>query len=265
MIQRERDYVAALCAARAGLNVETEGGYLLEGRLGLVARREGFGSTSELVRVVRERGEERLVWAVVEAMAPSGTAFFRDPQVFDALARDLMGRPVGGAPLRIWSAACGTGQEVHSLAMLLEERRLDGVELFASDLGERALERAKSGLYGAIEVQRGLSARRLVRHFANSDEAFLLAPGLRRRVRWRRMNLLEVPAGAGAFDVILCRYVLGSLLEPARDRVLGHLSQALRPGGQLVLGLDETAPGFAPVEGRPGVFAPIPMETAAAA
>ena len=265
MIQRERDFVAALCASRAGLNVETEHNYLLESRLGLVARREGYASTSDLVRAVRERGEERLAWAVVEAMAPSATAFFRDPEVFDGLARDLMARPSGGPPLKVWSAACGTGQEVHSLAMLLEERRLDGVELFASDLNERALERAKSGLYSALEVQHGLSARRLVRHFANSDEAFLLAPGLRRRVRWRRMNLLEVPAGVGAFDVILCRYVLGSLLEPARDRVLSHLGQALRPGGRLVLGLGETAPGFMPVEGRPGVFAPSDLIVAAAA
>jgi chemotaxis protein methyltransferase CheR len=264
MTSRERDYIAALCAARAGLSVETELGYLLESRLGLIARREGYGSISDLVRAVRDRGEERLVWSVVEAMAPAQSAFFRDPAVFEALGQHLQARAGAGAPLRVWSAACGTGQEIYSLAMLIEERRIEGVELFASDLSARGLERAQAGAYTALEVQQGLSARRLVRHFANADEAFLISPSLRRQVRWRRMNLIEPPAGAGAFDVILCRYALASMLEPARARVLTHLGQALRPGGQLVLGPQETADGFSPVSGRAGVFeAPAPGAMAA--
>jgi chemotaxis protein methyltransferase CheR len=266
MTPRERDYVAALCASRAGLDVETDRSYAVESRLGLVARREGFASVSELVRAVRDRHEERLVWAVVEAMAPTTSAFFRDPAVFEALADDLAVRASVG-PVRVWSAACGAGEEVYSLAMLLEERGMEGVELFASDLGERRLEKAQAGLYTTLEAQQGLSAQRLVRHFANAEGGFVVDAGLRGRVRWRRVNLLEAPAGVGAFDLILCRYVLGSLTEPARGQVLEHLTQALKPGGRLVLGLREPRPaGFVAVAGRPGVFeASQSAESAAAA
>jgi len=255
MTPRERDYVAGLCASQAGLSVDTDHGYLMEHRLGLVARREGYSSNTELVRALRDRGEERLVRAVVEAMAPAQTAFFREPEVFEALVRDLQAAAARGASLRVWSAGCGTGQEVYSLAMLLEERGVEEVGLFASDLCHRALEKARSGLYSPFEAQQGLSARRLVRHFANADEAFLLDAELRRRVRWRRMNLLEPPAGVGAFDVILCRHVLGTLLPQARERAVANLVTALRPGGRLVLAPADTAvSGLEPIPGLPGGF-----------
>jgi chemotaxis protein methyltransferase CheR len=235
MTPRERDFVAALCASRAGLSIDDERGYLIDARLAPVARREGYASISDLVRSLRDRSESRLVQAVVEAFAPAAPAFFHEPEQLSALAEDLAVRARGGETVRVWSAACGAGQEIYSLAMLLEERRIEGVELFASDLSERRLEKARGGLYSQIEVQEGLSARRLVRHFSNRDEAFLLAARLRERVRWRRMNLIEAPAGVGAFDVILCRGVLGAYLETARPRVVANLVQALRPGGELVL------------------------------
>jgi chemotaxis protein methyltransferase CheR len=166
--------------------------------------------------------------------------------------------------VRVWVAACGLGQEVYSLAMLLDERRIEGVELFASDLSERRLEKARAGLYGGIEVQQGLSARRLVRHFQNREDAFLLSARLREPVRWRRMNLIEAPAGVGAFDVILCRGVLPAYLETAQPKVLGNLVQALRPGGELVLGAGEMAgAGFVAREDRPGVFSPEGLAAAA--
>lgn len=267
MTPRERDYVAELCAARAGLALDTERPYLLENRLGVVARREGFGSAPELVRALRDRGEERLVWAVVEACAPAHSAFFRDPQVFDALARELQAATDRGAAVRVWSAACGAGQEIYSLAMLLEERGVDGVELFASDLSARQLEKAQAGLYTQFEVQQGLSARRLVRHFGNSDDGFLLDAELRRQVRWRRINLIDPPEGVGAFDLILCRYALGGLLAPARERAAAHLARALRPGGRLVFGAGEAPPagsGLVPVVGVTGVFeAPAGVRAAA--
>ena len=256
MTPKERDYIASLCASLAGLSVETERPYLLETPLGVLARREGYGSISELVRAVRDRGEQRLVWAVAETLAPAQTAFFRDPTVFAGVA-DGLEAAAGRGSVRVWSAACGPGQEIYSIAMLLEERGVEGVELFASDLSERHLEQARRGLYSHFEVQQGLSARRLVRHFANSDDAFLIDPEIRRAVKWRRHNLLDIPSGVGTFDVILCRYLLGSLMAPAREKVLANLATALRPGGRLVLGLREALPDgvdLVPVTGAPGVF-----------
>lgn len=264
MTPRDRDFIAALCASRAGLSVDVDRSYLVESRLGPLARREGYAAISDLVRAVRDRSESRLVQAVVEAFAPAAPAFFHHPQQLSKLADDLAGRARGREPVRVWSAGCGTGQEVYSLAMLLEERRIEGVELFASDLSERRLEKARAGLYGAIEAQQGLSARRLVRHFSNREDAFLLSSRLREQVRWRRMNLIEAPAGIGAFDVILCRGMLPAYLETARPRVLANLVQALRPGGELVLDDGEAAgAGFMPRDGRPGVFTPEGLAQAA--
>ena len=266
MTPKERDYVAGLCASLAGLNIETERGYMLESGLGVVARREGFGSIAELVRTVRDRGDERLVCEVVEALAPAQTAFFRDPDVFAALGAELEAASGRGA-VRVWSAACGTGQEAYSLAMLLEERGIEGVELFASDLSRRAIEKARAGVYNQFEVQQGLSARRLVRHFANVEDDFRLDPEIRRQVKWRRLNLMDAAPALGSFDMILCRHVLASLLEPARERVTACLVAALRPGGRLVLGVRETPPaacGLVSVPGAPGMFE-IPAKVRAAA
>ncbi|MFC3067857.1 CheR family methyltransferase [Phenylobacterium soli] len=257
MTPKERDYIAGLCATHAGLNIDTERAYLIESRMAAVARREGFGSVEELVRAVRDRGEEQVIWTVVEALAPAQTAFFREPAVFEALLRELQEGVELGASLRVWSAACGTGQEIYSLAMLLEERGVEGIELFASDLNGRMIEKGKAGIYNQFEVQQGLSARRLVRHFDNHEEAFIVSADLRRAVRWRRHNLIETPNGMGSFDVILCRNVLGALLPAARDKVLAHLAGALRIGGRLVLGAAETVTpksGLVAVAGEPGVF-----------
>jgi chemotaxis protein methyltransferase CheR len=256
----DRELVAALCAARAGLRVDPDKAYLIESRLAPVARREGFGSLAQFVETVRLRGEARLVWAMVEAMAPPETAFFRDPGVFDALAGDVLPELVRTTqgPVRVWSAACGAGQEVYSLAMLLAERpTLAGrVELFASDLSERSLEKAQAGLYSQFEVQRGLPARKLVRHFEREGDFFALSPRIRQMVRWRRVNLLDDLARMGRFELILCRNVLQSLTGEARERVLEGLTAALAPGGRLVLGLSEAAEAWLdPVAAEAGVYA----------
>ncbi len=197
MTRQDRHAVTALCAERAGLRVDPEKEYLLENRLGPVARREGFGSIPDMLQALRDRGDDRLAWAVVEAMSPSETGFFRDAQsleltIAQALT-DAARRREGGDTLRIWVAACGAGQEVYSVAMLLDEQTPAGVtvDLCASDLSHRRLEKARSGVFSQFEVQRGLPAQRLVRHFEKRDDSFVAAQRLRQMVRWRQVNLLE--------------------------------------------------------------------------
>ena len=259
MTPQDRDFIARLCAVRAGLRVDPEKVYLLENRLSPVARREGFSSVHDLAAAVRHRDDDKLAWKIVEAMSPAETAFFREPEaiarIVDELLPELAMRNAGG-PLRIWAAACGAGQEVYSLAMALEERAPAGVtlELFASDLCERRLEKAQAGVYSQFEVQRGLSARRLVRHFEGCDDNFALSPRVRQMVRWRRVNLLEDLARLGQFDLVVCRNMLGHLEEEARARVLTNLEATLKPAGWLVLGAAEAAPSLAPAAGHPGFF-----------
>jgi len=254
---QDRELIARLCAERAGLKVDPEKAYLLENRLAPVARREGFSSVHDLVVAIRDRDDDRLAWAAVEAMSPAETAFFRDPETFDQIVSEILpdlAMRRQGDTLRLWAASCGTGQEVYSLAMALEEQAPAGVtiEVFASDLCERRLEKAQVGVYSQFEVQRGLSARRLVRHFEGLDEGFALSPRVRQMVRWRRVNLMEDLSRLGQFDVVLCRNLMGYLLEDARARVLGNLERTLKPGGWLVLGAGETAPCLSPIADRPG-------------
>lgn len=256
-----RIYLAALCLARAGLRIDSDKTYLLESRLGPVARREGFPSIEALIEKLRDGDDERLAWATVEAMLLPEAQFFRDRHVFDALLRDVLpalARAAGGRPLRIWSAACGTGQEIYSLAMLLADAAGlgDRIELFASDLSERALERAQAAAFSQFEVQRGLPARLLVRCFEKDGEAFVLSPRLRQMVRWRRVNLLDDLSPLGRFDLVLCRNLVPQLAPEARDQVLGSLTAALAPGGRLVLGVGETAgPGLRAIDPAIGLHA----------
>jgi chemotaxis protein methyltransferase CheR len=254
---QDRALVAHLCADRAGLRVDADKVYLLENRLGPVARREGFGSVHEFIGAMRDRDEERLIWAGVEAMSPAETAFFRDPQAFGCMVAEVLpalARGREGATLRIWVAACGAGQEVYSLAMALEEIAPAGVslEIFASDLCERRLEKAQAGIYSQFEVQRGLSAHRLVRHFEGLEEGFVLSPRIRQMVRWRRANLMEDLSRFGQFDLVVCRHQMSHLLDEARPRVLANLQGVLAPGGWLVLGANETAPALTAAPGHPG-------------
>jgi chemotaxis protein methyltransferase CheR len=120
------------------------------------------------------------------------------------------------------------------------------------------LERAQAGLYSPFEVQRGLSARRLVEHFENRDDGFGVQARLRRRVRWRRVNLAEDALAFGGWDLILCRYVLCALTPQARGACADKLARALKPGGRIVLGVGEAAPeGLQSVRGLACVYEPV--------
>jgi len=252
---RDRDLVADLCARLAGLRVEADKTYLLENRLAPVARREGYGSVHDLVAAVRDRDDKRLAWAVVEAMSPAETAFFRDEAALEAAVGDLCLKSGEGSVLRVWVAGCGTGQEAYSIAMLLHERAaLVGVELFATDLSERRLEVAQVGHYSQFEVQRGLSARRLVRHFESHETGFGLSPHLRRSIRWGRANLLDDLARLGKFDLIVCRRPLSRLLAAARERVIIGLAGALKADGRLMLDGDQVGAHLVAQADRPGVY-----------
>ncbi|MDZ4372758.1 MAG: protein-glutamate O-methyltransferase CheR [Phenylobacterium sp.] len=254
-------FLAALCGSRAGLRLDSDKAYLIESRLGPVARREGYATPEVLIDVLRQGGDERLSWAAVEAMALPEGEFFRDRDVFQRLVDEVIPgliRQRAGRPVRIWSAACGTGQEIYSLAMLLADRPelAKSCELYASDLSERSLEKAQSGLYSQFEVQRGLPSRLLVRHFEKRGESFALSPRIRQMIRWRRVNLMDDLSRLGPFDLVLCRNMLSQLAPPALGPVRAHLRTTLAPGGRLLLGMKEEGQGdLEPVASEMGLYA----------
>jgi chemotaxis protein methyltransferase CheR len=261
----EVDFVGDVCRAGAGLFVDKEKLYLIESRLAPVARREGFGSIREMLITARQRREGKLMWAVVEAMAAGETSFFRDAQVFRRFTAEMMpavAQARGDEPIRIWSAGCASGQEGYSLAFALEDSEqgalLPKVDLLGSDLSERSLEKARSGLYTQFEVQRGLPVRLLVRHFEKHEDHWALNARVRALVRWKRVNLNADFRGLGRFDAIFCRHVLTGMEPEPRARALRQMLECLEPHGYLVLGAQEEPEGAADAftsEGG-GVFRP---------
>jgi chemotaxis protein methyltransferase CheR len=267
---------AALARARAGLKVDPGKTYLLESRLNPLARREGFAGIPEMAAALRSQREEKLIWAVVEALAQGETAFFRDRAPFATFQKELLptlARLRGSEPIRIWSCACASGQEAYSLAMIAEQAESlpagTKVEIYGSDLSERSLEKAQSGLYTQFEVQRGLPIRQLLAHFEKVEDNWRLTPRIRQRVRWRRVNLITDLTVMGRFDVIFCRNVLSGMEPPYRRRVLESLAALLPADGLLMLGANEAAEtittAFRPVTGRPGLYVRNPAHRAAAA
>jgi chemotaxis protein methyltransferase CheR len=259
--------IRAMVHARSGVVIDPEKTYQIETGLAPVARRAGFASLPDLVQAIRAQRDERLLWAATEALTSSETSFFRDRVPFRVFREEILPTLIadrGDKPIRVWCAAAGTGQEPYSLAMILDDEQAKladaRVELFASDISERSLERAQRGLYTQFEVQRGLPIRLLVRHFEKVEEQWSLSPRIRQMVRWRRINLLADLRPLGRFDVIFCRNVIASFDEPTRRRVLDQLANALPADGWLVLGADETLGGASerlrPVAGRRGIYAP---------
>ena len=249
-------FLEELTQARCGYGLRGDKAYFAESRLGGLARREGADSVTALLQ--RLRGDdERLCAAAAEALAVADTAFYRDGATFERLRSDVLpalsGRQ-GEQAVQVWSAGCSTGQEPYSLAMLAEEHspamRLD---IVATDLSERVLEKAQSGLYTQFEVQRGLPIRMLLKHFDKVDEMWAISPRLRASVRWRQLNLIDNRPSRRTFDLILCRNVLSYFTASMREAVFARLLAALAPAGYLVLGAGEAPPAGLMDKGA-GVF-----------
>ena len=257
-------HLQSLLVSRTGFLLGADRAHLAAHRLGPVARREGYSGVDDLMDAVRGEAPAALAWNAMEAVLNPESWFRRDRRPFATFAREVLPaiarvRPEGR--VRVWSAGCASGQEAYSLAMPALESEAN-VEVIATDLSQRSLEKAKSGIYTQFEVQRGLSARQLLNWFDQSEDMWEVKPRLRSAVAFTRANLLDEPPPGGRFDVIFCRYVLGDMAPERRARALDVLEQALADDGCLFLGLDETAgerpDSFRPVPGRPGVFVKAP-------
>lgn len=262
MTAEEMSFLAELVRVRSGLILGADKGYLVESRLGPVARRQELGSVEALIRALMAKPDDTLAWAVTDALTTNETFFFRDKAPFEQFRDEVL--PAlraarAGAPVKIWSAACSTGQEPYSLAMMMQGEGRTRLDICASDLSERCLEKARSGLYTQFEVQRGLPIGQLLKHFEKVDEAWRIRPEIRQQVRWRRFNLLDDMAALGRFDVVFLRNVLIYFDAPTKRRVLESIAGALAEDGWLFLGAAETVTGltdaFKPASDKPGLFA----------
>jgi chemotaxis protein methyltransferase CheR len=237
---------------RIGVSVDIRRQSAIESRLAPVLAEYGLKDLRELATRLRAGADAELADRTIDAMVTCETLFFRDRAPFAAM-RSLMLPKLrearsGSRMLRIWSAACATGQEPYSLAMMLDEqaRNLSGwrVDLIASDISRAALAIATAGCYSQFEVQRGLPTPLLLRHFAKEQDGWRINEHLRASVDFRRVNLTEDFAKLGRFDIILCRNALMYMDVERRCDVLRRLSRQLAPDGYLMLGATETVIGL---------------------
>jgi len=235
--------------SQAGIVLEEGKHYLFESRLAPLVRQLGLGSVNDLCAMLRATSEPDVGRQVVEAMTTNETYFFRDPAHYEAIRSVLLPRLKEERrdvkKLRFWSAASSTGQEAYSLAMmLLQEGLADwNIQILGTDFSSQVLERARSGRYQQIEVNRGLPAALLVKHFRRAGVEWQIDETLRKMVRFESIDLRSSMRSLGPFDLVFCRNVLIYFDAATKRKIMKELHGTLFRGGWLLLGGAETAFG----------------------
>jgi chemotaxis protein methyltransferase CheR len=225
--------------------------YLFDTRLTRLMRNQGMTQLDELVHALKQNKNPTLERSIAEAMTINETSFFRDGRPFELLRTELLPGLIESRrstrSLRFWSAACSTGQEAYSLAMLLLEHfpALAGwnIRIEGTDISTEVVQKAQQGRYHRIEMNRGLPARFIVRYFDHVGEDWSVKPEIRRMCNFRQANLcaprLPFNRATDCFDVIFLRNVMLYFSQETRKTLLAGIHRVLAPDGILFLGSSE--------------------------
>jgi len=237
---------------KSGIVLGNTKSYLIESRLNPIAEKFSYVDIDALERNLISAPRE-VQEAVVDAMTTNESFFFRDNTPFDnfkdAILPELAANArKNGTPIRIWCAAASTGQEPYSLAMVLmaNKRIWAGlkVEIIATDISHRALERAKIGKYTQFEVQRGLPVTMLVDHFVQDGTHWTISDEIKKMIVFKKLNLLDSLFSLGKMDLVFCRNVLIYFDVETKSKVVKSIQTTMNPGAFMVLGGAETLLGI---------------------
>jgi len=242
-------FLAKLMREHTAILLEPGKEYLALSRLDPLVRDLGVHSIGELVDQLRTTSEDsELHERVVDALTTNETTFFRDVSPFESLREtvlpELIERRARTRTLSIWSAGCSTGQEPYSIAMAILEHFPElaswNLSILGTDISPSVLERARRGRYGQLEVNRGLPAHLLVRHFTRAGMEWEIQESIRRMVRFQRRNLITEWRGLPPFDLVFMRNVMIYFDVESKRDVLARMHQQLAANGYLLLGASET-------------------------
>jgi chemotaxis protein methyltransferase CheR len=241
----------------SGIALDASKAYLIETRLSSLAEGNDCRSYSELYYKAKTDPTRKIERKIIDAITTGETLFFRDQAPFEMLrykilpdlidkrkAQTSKNLPV---TLRIWSAACSTGQEIYSIAITLKEILLDAakyhIRLIGTDISDEAISRASYGSFNKFEIERGLPPDKLMKYFLSSGNVYRIRDEIRGMATFQKQNLLEPFNGLGKFDIIFCRNVAIYFTPEDRINLFNKIADVLEPDGYLIIGSTEFLSG----------------------
>ncbi len=220
--------------------------YLVSSRLNALMKENAIASLQALVDTLNRSMGSALRTKVIEAMTTNETLWFRDTYPFQVLSQVIFEdyKQQKKNSIRLWSAACSSGQEPYSISMTTDEysKKNPGfkVDIVATDISQEILNAAKLAKYDALALARGLSEERKRQYFSPLGDQWQVNANIRSRVSFREINLLQSYASLGKFDAIFCRNVLIYFSSESKSDILNRMADALNPRGFLMLGASES-------------------------
>ena len=242
----------------SGIHLNESKAYLIETRLGDIIKECGCSSYKELCSKAKIDSKKTLENRIIDAISTNETLFFRDTGPFEVLQHkilpDLIDKRTEKSsglvpiPIRIWSAACSTGQEVYSIAIVLKELLKDlkkyNVKLLGTDISDSAIGQASYGTYNKFEIERGLSRDKLQKYFIPNGGNWKISDEIKTMVSFAKRNILKPFAGLGKVDIIFCRNVAIYFNLEDRRKLFENLAGVLEPDGFLIVGSTESLTGI---------------------
>ncbi len=242
----------------SGIYLESNKSYLIETRLSGILEETGCRSYGELCTRAKSDMTGSIANKIIGAISTNETLFFRDTGPFEVLQHkilpDLIDRKTLNAsellpiPIRIWSAACATGQELYSISIVLRELFLNPnrytIKLLGTDISDEAIARASYGKFNRFEIERGLPPNILKKYFSPNGDGWKINDDIRAMILFKKLNLLKPFESLGKFDIIFCRNVAIYFNMEDRKKLFNKLANAMEPGGYLVIGSTESLTGI---------------------
>ncbi len=244
----------------SGIHIDPSKAYLLETRLGKILETENCASYADLYYQSKKDGLKKIEKKIIDAITTNETLFFRDNNPFELVKHKIVPEIIdlrtstnisNTAPnIRIWSAACSTGQEVYSIAIILKELLFDvfkyRINLLGTDISNAAVAQASAGVYNKFEIERGLSSEKLQKYFTPSGVQWKIKDEIRAMASFKAINLQEPFHHLGKFDIIFCRNVAIYFTLEDRKKLFNRIADILEPDGFLIIGSTESLTGVCP-------------------
>jgi len=243
----------------SGIHLDESKKYLLETRLNALAEEQGCFSYQDFCKKAKADATKVIERKIVDAISTNETLFFRDTGPFELLRHKIFPELIDArssksphlkTSLKVWSAASSTGQELYSVAIVLQELLGDlskyTIKLSGTDISDAAVAQASSGKYNKFEIERGLARDKLTKYFTMNGQTWKVNDQLRSMVNFRKLNLMLPFTGLGKFDIVLCRNVAIYFTLEDRKKLFNKIADVLEPDGYLIIGSTESLTGICP-------------------